>query len=48
MLIQSSHLILDACCIFNLMASGCFFPIVTVIPAQVVITQTVWEQELIN
>ncbi|GBF81375.1 hypothetical protein [Aphanothece sacrum] len=48
MIIHNSHLLLDACCVFNFVASGHFLSILTTIPVQVVITQTVYEQELIK
>lgn len=48
MLIQSSHLVLDTCCILNFIASGHFLSIITAIPSQVMITQTVWQEELIK
>ena len=48
MRINSPYLLLDACCIFNFLASGNFLAIVKAIPAQVLITQIVWEQELIH
>jgi predicted nucleic acid-binding protein len=48
MLTRSSHIVLDACCVFNLIASGYFFKIITAIPAQITIARTVWEEELIH
>ena len=48
MLKRSSPIVFDACCVFNLIASGCFLEIITAIPTQITIAQTVWEEELIN
>ncbi len=48
MLINQSPLLLDACCVFNFLASGHFFDIVKAISVDVYITKTVQEQELIN
>jgi len=48
MLKRSSPIVFDACCVFNLIASGCFLKIITAIPTQIMIAQTVWEEELIN
>jgi hypothetical protein len=48
MLKRSSPIVFDACCVFNLIASGCFLKIITAIPIQIMIAQTVWEEELIN
>ncbi|MGA8894315.1 MAG: hypothetical protein WB539_03290, partial [Planktothrix agardhii] len=48
MLIQHSHLILDACCILNFCASGNFLPILKAIPAQVVVTEVVKARELLT
>jgi len=46
MLIENSHVVLDACCILNFCASGCFIEILKSIPAQVVVTEVVREGEL--
>jgi hypothetical protein len=46
MQIKHSHLILDACCVLNLYASGNFLSILKTIPAQVVVTVVVKQQEL--
>jgi len=43
--IQSSHLLLDTCCLLNFHASGQFLEILKVIPAQVAIVEEV-KQEL--
>jgi hypothetical protein len=48
MLIQHSHLVLDACCILNFCASGNFLPILKAIPAQVVVTEVVKARELLT
>ena len=48
MKIAHSHILLDACCIFNLCASGHLLAILKTIPAQVVVTQVVQERELIS
>ncbi|NES18229.1 MAG: hypothetical protein F6K41_04685 [Symploca sp. SIO3E6] len=48
MQINYSHILLDACCIFNLCASGNLLAILKTIPAQVGITQVVQERELIS
>jgi predicted nucleic acid-binding protein len=46
MQIAHSHVLLDACCILNLCASGQMLAILKSIPAQVVVTQVVQEYEL--
>ena len=46
MQVKHSHLILDACCVLNLCASGNFLSILKTIPAQVVVTEVVKQQEL--
>lgn len=46
MQILHSHVLLDACCILNLSASGHLLEILQAIPAQVVVTQVVREREL--
>ena len=46
MQVEHSHLILDACCVLNLCASGNFIAILKTIPAQVVVTEVVKQQEL--
>ncbi|NET01129.1 MAG: hypothetical protein F6K61_11260 [Sphaerospermopsis sp. SIO1G1] len=43
-----SHLILDACCILNLCASGEFLGILKSLPAEIVVTTIVQEKELIT
>jgi predicted nucleic acid-binding protein len=48
MQIQSSHLVLDACCILNFCASGYFLEILQSIPAQVVVTEVVKARELLT
>lgn len=48
MQIKSSHLILDACCIFNFCASGHFLEIIESVPAQVYISKIVNERELLT
>ena len=48
MLIECTHLILDACCVLNFDASGCFMKILQSLPAQVVVTQVVRERELLS
>lgn len=48
MKITQSHLILDACCILNLCASGEFLRILKSLPAEIVVTTIVQEQELIT
>jgi hypothetical protein len=44
--IQHSHIILDACCVLNFCASENFLAILKAIPAQVVVTEVVRQQEL--
>ncbi|MBD2137010.1 hypothetical protein H6F32_05280 [Anabaena sp. FACHB-1237] len=44
--INHSHIILDACCILNLCASGQFLAILKSLPAEIVITTVVQENEL--
>jgi len=46
MKVKQSHLILDACCVLNLCASGDFISILKTIPAQVAVTEVVKYQEL--
>jgi hypothetical protein len=46
--IECTHLILDACCVLNFNASGCFMEILQSLPAQVVVTQVVRERELLT
>lgn len=46
MKIAHSHILLDACCIFNFCASGHLLAILKTIPAQVALTQVVKECEL--
>lgn len=46
MQVKHSHLILDACCVLNLCASSNFLSILKTIPAQVVVTEVVKQQEL--
>ena len=46
MQVKHSHLILDACCVLNLCASGSFLSILKTIPAQVVVTEVVKQREL--
>lgn len=46
--ISHSHVVLDACCILNFCASRHFISILKFIPAQVVVTEVVREQELIT
>ncbi|WP_299490101.1 hypothetical protein [Acaryochloris sp. IP29b_bin.137] len=48
MLIQQSHLVLDACCVLNFSASGHFLEIIKAIPAKVVVSEVVKTQELIT
>ncbi|VXD22021.1 conserved hypothetical protein [Planktothrix serta PCC 8927] len=48
MLIKSSHIVLDTCCILNFCASGNFLSILKTIPAQVVVTEVVKERELLT
>ncbi|MCT7971308.1 hypothetical protein [Laspinema olomoucense] len=46
MMISHSHLILDACCLINLAASGHLRAVLQSIPAQVAVTQLVKDKEL--
>jgi hypothetical protein len=46
MYVRHSHVILDACCVLNFCASGNFLAILKAIPAQVVVTEVVRQQEL--
>jgi predicted nucleic acid-binding protein len=46
MQITHSHLLLDACCVLNLCASGQFIAILKSLPAEVVVTTVVQEREL--
>ena len=46
MQVKHSHLVLDACCVLNLCASGSFLSILKTIPAQVVVTEVVKQREL--
>jgi predicted nucleic acid-binding protein len=46
MYIRHSHLVLDACCILNFCASGNFLGILQAIPAQVVVSEVVKDQEI--
>ena len=46
--IKCSHIVLDACCILNLCASGHLIEIIRSIPAQVVVTQVVRDKELLT
>ncbi|NER23089.1 MAG: hypothetical protein F6J96_20790 [Symploca sp. SIO1C2] len=48
MKIRYSHILLDACCILNLCASGHLLAILKTIPAQVGIAQVVQKRELIS
>lgn len=48
MFLNNYPLLLDACCVFNFVASGYFLAIINTIPVQVAITQTVYGQELIK
>ena len=48
MLINHSHVVLDACCILNFCASGNFIAILKAIPAQVVVTEVVKSKELLT
>ncbi|MFB2893046.1 hypothetical protein ACE1CI_09050 [Aerosakkonemataceae cyanobacterium BLCC-F50] len=48
MIINHSHVVLDACCILNFCASGNFIAILKAIPAQVVVTEVVKSQELLT
>ncbi|QYX32021.1 hypothetical protein [Sphaerospermopsis torques-reginae] len=44
--ITHSHIILDACCVLNLFASGQFLAILKSLPAEIVLTTVVQEREL--
>ncbi|MCP2727880.1 hypothetical protein [Limnofasciculus baicalensis] len=46
MYIRHSHLVLDACCVLNFCASGNFLAILQAIPAQVVVSEVVKDQEI--
>ncbi|WP_254446764.1 hypothetical protein [Dolichospermum sp. UHCC 0259] len=46
MQINHSHIILDACCVLNLCASGQFLAILKSLPAEIVVTTVVREREL--
>ena len=46
MYIRHSHLVLDACCLLNFGASGNFLAILQAIPAQVVVSEVVKDQEI--
>ncbi|MBD2568007.1 hypothetical protein [Anabaena lutea] len=46
MQITHSHVLLDACCIFNFCASGQFLAILKSLPAEIVVTTVVQEREL--
>ncbi|MBK1990848.1 hypothetical protein A0J48_025635 [Sphaerospermopsis aphanizomenoides BCCUSP55] len=46
MQITHSHIILDACCVLNLCASGQFLGILKSLPAEIVVTTVVQEREL--
>ena len=46
MQINHSHIILDACCVLNLCASGQFLAILKSLPAEIVVTTVVQEREL--
>lgn len=48
MLIQHSHLVLDACCILNFCASENLLSILKAIPAQAVVTEVVKARELLT
>lgn len=48
MKIKHSHLVLDACCILNLCASGYFIEIIKSIPVQVVVAEVVRSKELLT
>jgi predicted nucleic acid-binding protein len=48
MKIEHSHVVLDACCVLNLCASGYLLEIVKSMPAQVVISEVVRERELLT
>jgi hypothetical protein len=46
MQIRHSHIVLDACCVLNFCASDNFLEILKIIPARVVVTEVVRNQEL--
>ncbi|MEA5418510.1 hypothetical protein VB712_04675 [Spirulina sp. CCNP1310] len=46
--IKNSHVVLDACCVLNLCASGHLLKIIQSIPAKVVITEVVRARELLT
>ena len=46
MQINHSHIILDACCVLNLCASGQFLAILKSLPAEIVVTTVIQEREL--
>ncbi|MTJ54362.1 hypothetical protein FJR38_17715 [Anabaena sp. UHCC 0253] len=46
MQITHSHILLDACCVLNLCASGQFLAILKSLPAEIVVTTVVQEREL--
>lgn len=46
--IKHSHVVLDACCVLNVCASGYLIEILESIPAQVVVTEVVRERELLT
>ena len=46
--IKHSHVVLDACCVLNLCASGHLIEIIQSIPAQAVVTTVVKERELLT
>ncbi|BAZ84184.1 hypothetical protein [Dolichospermum compactum] len=46
MQINHSHIILDACCVLNLCASGQFLAILKSLPAEIIVTTVVQEREL--
>ncbi|MFO8040230.1 MAG: hypothetical protein R6U67_12365 [Sodalinema sp.] len=48
MLTDHSHIVLDACCLLNISASGQFTSILESIPTQAVVTEVVRERELIT
>ena len=48
MQISHSHVVLDACCVLNLCASGHFVEILQSLPAQAVVTEVVREKELLT
>jgi predicted nucleic acid-binding protein len=48
MKIKHSCVVLDACCVLNFCASGCFIKILQFIPAQVAVTEVVKARELLT